>query len=369
MANYTQIIQAFKTSVNQRITSKNTTDSIDPVDVGGSITDFADTLLPILNTINNFNILKGNGTPTSGQGVDGDMYIQDGATLAFWKKVNGAWVNKATIDLGINFPDGNVSLQARIREQVVTVSSGSWFIDNVQYTKSTQTQFTVPAANANLDRIDAIFANKSNAVNYVSGTASANPDLTQPVTPSDEILVSYIYVPKSSSNQLPYISDSNFQDDGFSTVTSTDAAPTGGIDGDLHFQIPSDNSFLKLWQRISGTWQAVFDLPLTASTPPADSLVYRVFKFTAPITLPLNLTGKTNEQGDTVIPSDANVSVYEGGKIVPATYYENGLIEGLDGSLDVKVVLRGSEPMPPNPPTNGIADNTNKTFTFNGGQI
>lgn len=57
----------------------------------------------------------------------------------------------------------------------------------------------------------------------------------------------------------------------------------------------------------------------------------------------VNITGRTNEQGDTVIPSDANVNVYQGGKIVPATYYENGLIEGLDGSLDIKVVLIGGE--------------------------
>lgn len=370
MANYTQLITAFNTSVNQRITSKNTTDSIDPVDVGGSITDFANILLPILNTINNFDILKGNGQPTNGQGTDGDIYIQDGSTLAFWKKVNGAWVNKATIDLGINFPDGNVSLQARIREQVVTVSSGTWFIDNVQYAKSVQTQFTVPVADANFDRIDAIFANKSNNVNYVSGTASANPDLTQPVTPADQILVSYIYVPKSSSNQLPYIADSNFQDSGFPTVTSTDAVPTGGIDGDLHFQIPSDNSFLKLWQRISGTWQAVFDLPLTASTPTTD-LLRRVFLIpSSDITdSSVNITGRTNEQGDTVIPSDAVVSIYEAGKIVPATYYETGLIEGLDGSLDVKVVLVGGEQVVPAGLILVNTTDVNLNYSVNGGSF
>lgn len=98
-------------------------------------------------------------------------------------------------------------------------------------------------------------------------------------------------------------------------------------------------------------------------------VVYRTFLIPAPITLPLNLTGRTNEQGDTVIPSDAVVSVYEGGKIVPATYYETGLIEGLDGSLDVKVVLVGGEQVVPAGLILVNTTDVNLNYSVNGGSF
>lgn len=266
MANYTQLLTAFKTSVNQRITVKNITDSIDPVDVGGSITDFADTILGALNSINEFNILGGLAAPTQGQGNEDDVYIQYGTNLIFWKKDNNAWVSKVNASFGIDIPDGNINIQYRISGMTVTVSSGVWYINNSRYQKTVQTQFTVPAADLNFDRIDAIFANNSNQIIYASGTASANPDNTKPATLSNQIVIAYIYVPKSSSGQLPYFSDSNFSDNGFPIFTSgaNDPINSNGIDGDVYVQIPIDQSFQKLWQKLSGTWQVVFNMALAS---------------------------------------------------------------------------------------------------------
>lgn len=375
MANYTQLLTAFKTSVNQRITSKNTTDSIDPVDVGGSITDFADTILGALNSINEFNILGGTSAPTQGLGNEDDVYIQYGSNLVFWKKDNNAWVSKVNATLGINIPDGNLNLQYRISGMIVTVSSGVWYIDNVQYQKAVQTQFTVPNADLNFDRIDAVFADKLNTIHYVSGTASANPDTTKPNTPDDEIIVTYIYVPKSSSNQLPYIADSNFTDNGFPLLSSGNTEPTGGIDGDVYFEIPVDNSYLKTWQKIAGNWSTVFNLPIGGgSTSTEFRRTFLIPAGTLANDGVLSLVGLTNEQGDQLIPDKPNSNVYDGssGAVYRLDKTINGLETDEDGLTvrDVLVVLNGVEPSQiPNPPINGMVDNNNHTFTFTGGQI
>jgi len=236
MPNYSQLFDAAKLSINQRVTAKNTPESIDPVDVGTSITDILTTLLPIVNKINEFDILGGSANPLNNLGSDGDIYIQDGATLAFWKKTSGSWVLKRTVNLGINIVDGNINLQTRIAEMVVTVSAGQWGINNFIYQKAVQTQFTVPIADINLDRIDAIFADTANSITYAFGTASANPDSTKPTTPNDNIIVSYIYVPNSSSGALPYIADGNSSEStnvplvvdrsfAFSDITDPDGNP------------------------------------------------------------------------------------------------------------------------------------------------
>lgn len=303
MANYTQLLTAFKTSVNQRIMVKNTADSIDPVDVGGSITDFADTILGALNSINEFNILGGLAAPTQGQGNEDDVYIQYGTNLIFWKKDNNAWVSKVNASFGIDIPDGNINIQYRISGMTITVSSGVWYINNSRYQKTVQTQFTVPDADLNFDRIDAIFANNSNQIIYVSGTASANPDNTKPSTASNQIVIAYVYVPKSSSGQLPYFSDSNFSDNGFPIFTSgaNDPINSNGVDGDVYVQIPVDQSFQKLWQKLSGAWQAVFNMTLAS---PSTSIKKMTFTEADLINvadgfgdLPLPFTGGQISQG------------------------------------------------------------------------
>lgn len=210
MPDYSAAIIALNASINTRITEKDTVNSIDPVDVGGSITDFSDLLLPILNSINEFNILSGVIPPTDAQGADNDMFFEFGTSLKVYKRTNPAspfWVLKATGDLGVNIVDGNISVQSSVNQDVVTASSGNWGIDNTIYDKTTQTQYTVPAADLNFARIDGLFANTSGAVTYVTGVASSTP--AEPATPSNSVKVNFIYVPSSSSGNLPYILDSN----------------------------------------------------------------------------------------------------------------------------------------------------------------
>lgn len=226
MADYSQQIAAFNTSVQQRITGKNTVNSIDPVDVGGSITDLASFLLPIVNSINAFDILVGSVPPVNTQGNNDDIYFKGGNSIVIYRKQNGIWITKGTISLGINIVDGNISVQSSVNGMVVTSSSGQWGINNVIYTKALQTQFTVPTQHATLNRIDAVFANNvgSGGLYYQQGTAANTP--VEPVPPSGSIVISYIYVPSLASNVLPYIANTNSGGNGATaktTITGTNA--------------------------------------------------------------------------------------------------------------------------------------------------
>ena len=219
MPDYSAVIAAYKASVNENVTTKNTVNSIDPVDVGGSNTDLADLLLPILNTINNFNILSGDLPPSNVVGNDLDEYYEFGTQLKIYKKYSGVWTLKAAGDLGINIVDGNISLQTSVLNYEVTVSSGNWGINNTIYGKITQDQYTVPTPDLNFDRIDGIFADTGNMVNYVTGVASSTP--AEPDTPDSSVKISFVYVPSGASGNLPYVLDSNAPSPGGGGATKT----------------------------------------------------------------------------------------------------------------------------------------------------
>ncbi|MBO9671972.1 MAG: hypothetical protein J7577_00900 [Sphingobacteriaceae bacterium] len=205
--NYTSQIATYKALVNLLVGSKNTVNSIEPSDVADIGLELADLLLPILNIINDFAITGGTLNPSNSNGNDLDLYIQGGTKLTFWRKRNGSWVKEAEVDLGIQIVDGNISLQASVNGSVVTVSAGSWGINNVVYSKSTQTQLTLTPGDANYNRIDAVFANTSGGIILSNGLANSNP--VPPSKPSNSVIVAYVYVPSIASGDLPYISDSN----------------------------------------------------------------------------------------------------------------------------------------------------------------
>jgi len=210
MPDYTSLFNAFNVAANARITEKDTPNSIDPVDVGGTFTDFSDLLLPIVNTINKFNTLSGNIPPTDAQGIENDEYFEFGTQLKIYRRTNPSspfWVLKASGDLGVNIVDGNISLQSSVNEDVLTVSSGNWGIDNTIYDKTVQDQYTVPAPDLNFNRIDGVFAKNDGTVEYVTGLASSTP--AEPAAPANSVKVNFIYVPSGSSGNPPYILDSN----------------------------------------------------------------------------------------------------------------------------------------------------------------
>lgn len=204
---YDQILAAYKQLVTQTVAVKVSEDSIDPGDVADIGLQLADLLLPILNSINDFAITGGTLPPNNVNGVDLDLYIQGGTSLVFWRKRNGIWVQEASVDLGIQIVDGNINLQASVNEFVVTVSAGNWGINNTIYAKATQTQMNLTAADLNFNRIDTVVADTTGAIFLLNGVASSNPNPT--TLPANSVVVAYVYVPASSSGDLPYISDSN----------------------------------------------------------------------------------------------------------------------------------------------------------------
>lgn len=210
MANYTAAFTALKAFIDINITTKNTPNSIDPVDVGEALKAILDLLLPIANLVNAFGIEYGTIPPTDAVGAADALYFEFGTKLKVWKRENVSspfWQLKASGDLGVNLIEGNISLQSSVNEDVVTVSSGNWVIDNTIYDKITQDEYTVPTPDLNFNRIDGVFAKNDGTVEYVTGIASSSP--AEPATPSNSVKVSYVYVPSSSSGNLPYILDSN----------------------------------------------------------------------------------------------------------------------------------------------------------------
>lgn len=203
MPNYNPIITSYKSEVNTNITSKSAINSISPLDVGEGFTDLADLLLPIINGINEFNVLGGSTAPAPEIGALNDLYFEIGANLKIYKKASTGWVLKVDGVLGISIVDGNISVQLSMMGVTVTSSTGNWGIDNTIYGKVLPTEYTVPTADLNFDRIDGLFGNKSNAVVYASGTASSTP--AEPTTPTDTVPIGYVYVPSQASGNGPYV--------------------------------------------------------------------------------------------------------------------------------------------------------------------
>lgn len=262
--NIDPIIDSYKQSSQTRVGTKNTTDSISPTDVAGCDQDLAEILRTVGNAVNNFDLLGNTLPPLNSAGVDDDIYIQGGTTLRFWKKISGVWTLKVSVPLGVTIQDGNINLQPRVSGFTITVPPGQWGINNQIYIKAAQDQFTINAADANLDRIDAVFAKTDSTVEYVAGTASANPDTTKPITPVDEIIVTYIYVPSVASGGLPYINDSNSSPTVNPLVlTGGTTTPTGGNDGDVYIQ--NDGSIVTFYQKVTGTWTAIQNFSIGGS--------------------------------------------------------------------------------------------------------
>lgn len=268
--NNDQLIAAYIVLANQLVGSKVAVDSIDPTDVASLGIELAELLLPILNTINDFAITGGTVPPDNSNGIDLDLYIQGGTSLIFWRKRNGTWIQEASVPLGIQIVDGNISLRASVNEMIVTVSAGSWGINNIIYSKATQTQLTITAADLNFNRIDTIVADNTSAIYLLNGVASSNP--TPAALPANSIVVDYVYVPSSSSGDLPYISDSNYPPVGTTSLTFTQANLVEVYEGNysLSFAIPDGKSIASIETkagtitRYIGVSQAVTD---TANSP------------------------------------------------------------------------------------------------------
>lgn len=198
-------LEAYKQTVLTNVTVKTDPDSIDPIDVGNIGTDLSDTIVDVLERSNQEEITSGSDEPLDAEGEDGDRYYQNTGTVVYeWRKTGGSWENKATLEIGVTFPDGPLTnLRTSILLNVVTVTPGSWAISNVIYQKLTQTQFTLAAADLNFLRYDLIYANTSGQILILTGTPSTTPAV--PTLPANSIQVDVAAIPSSSSGDSPYL--------------------------------------------------------------------------------------------------------------------------------------------------------------------
>ena len=204
--NYNDLLDAYKQQVNTNVAVKDDVNSIDPTDVASIGLQLADLLKPILGIINDFPI-SGGAVPPTGTATDLSLYVQISSNFAIWRYRNSVWVQELSIPLGFDFGTGNISLQASVFGQVVSVSAGKWAIDGDLYSKATQTQLDLTHADLNFNRIDLVYANTAGNILLLDGVVTSIPN--EPVTPADAVQVAYVYVPSQSSGELPYIADSN----------------------------------------------------------------------------------------------------------------------------------------------------------------
>lgn len=193
---------AYKASVDTKITTKDQPNTIPPDVVGDAFNDLADLLEQYYG--NNFNVLSGTGVPNNADGADIDLYFRNNNPIEVYQKEGGIWVLKATLDLGIVFPDGPlIGLQTAISGFDVMVTSGGWTINNVIYRKDIATGFTLSPADLNFGRYDLIYADTNNDILIEEGTPSSTPAI--PTLSSNTVMVDVAFIPASSSGQSPYL--------------------------------------------------------------------------------------------------------------------------------------------------------------------
>lgn len=202
--NTQSIVDGIIAGVDADITTKITVNSIDPVDVGNATSAWQG-MVTLWEKINLEDTSQGTVAPTALTSQDGATYWQAVTNgFVYWRKESGAWVSKISLTYGFTVEDGVLSgLRTFINGSIVTVEKGTWSISNVQYSKATQTQFTVPVADANFTRYDLIYADNTSAIGYTSGVASTTPAYPSPG--AGQIFVDYVVVPSVASGINPYL--------------------------------------------------------------------------------------------------------------------------------------------------------------------
>jgi len=186
-------IIAYKAQYNEEIALQDTANSIPPDVVASLGLDLADIAAEEINAINALDIDSGTDEPAGG--ADKDLYYRTIANaIEVYRNVGGVWTLKTTIAIGIALPDGIITgLRTSIEGFLVTVTAGSWAIDNQLYAKATQTQLIVGARDVNFDRWDLIYATKTNTINILQGAATLVP--VKPDLPADTTAIDYVYIP------------------------------------------------------------------------------------------------------------------------------------------------------------------------------
>ena len=205
MTGYDAIVASEVAQITTDITGKDTANSIDPADVGNNMVNTPTNLIPFINKINNFTVYTGTADPSSGLGEEGDYYYQTngGTSLGVWRRDVEDWAFQCEVPLGVSYQDGIITgLRTQLIVDYVNVTSGSWAINSLIYSKSTPTAITFDVAEIGSDRIDTIYANALNQVLYLAGSPSGIP--VKPTLPANTIEVDSIYVPADGTGN-PYL--------------------------------------------------------------------------------------------------------------------------------------------------------------------
>jgi len=160
------------------------------------------------------------GTSLAGaDGAAGAGVVTGGTTGQVLSKHSGADYDTEWIDppaTGAAAPDGIITgLALSISGLSVSVTAGQWRIAGTVYHTTSTTSLALSSADPTNDRIDLIYADNTNAVAAVTGTASANP--VKPSLPANSIEVGFALVTPSgtSTTGAPganYVTQADFVD-------------------------------------------------------------------------------------------------------------------------------------------------------------
>jgi len=160
------------------------------------------------------------GTSLAGaDGAAGAGVATGGTTGQVLSKHSGTDYDTEWIDppaTGAAAPDGIITgLTLSISGLSVSVTAGQWRIAGTVYHTTSTTNLTLSAADPTDDRIDLIYADNTNTIAAVTGTASSNP--VKPSLPANSIEVGFALVTPSGTSTTgapgaDYVTKADFVD-------------------------------------------------------------------------------------------------------------------------------------------------------------
>jgi len=134
-------------------------------------------------------------------GATGPGVVTGGAAGQVLSKIDATDYNTQWIDppaIGAPAADGILTgLALTITGSILSVAVGTWRIDGMVYQTTTNTSITLTTADPVNNRIDLIYANTSNAILVLEGSASANP--VKPSLPPTCVEVGFALVSPTGS--------------------------------------------------------------------------------------------------------------------------------------------------------------------------
>jgi hypothetical protein len=199
--------------------------------------------------------------PAGATGATGPGVVPGGTSGQILSKHSNTDYDTAWIDppvTGAIAPDGiTTGLSVSVSGLSVSVTAGQWRIAGTVYQTTSTTSLTLSTADPTDNRIDLIYADNTNTVSALTGTASANP--VKPSLPSNSIEVGFALVTPSGSSVTSapgadYVTQAIFTDTiGDKTTLTTDdknnlVEAINEVAGDVA-NLNQDNVILKIFKK------------------------------------------------------------------------------------------------------------------------